>query len=66
MILLNINWNPNIEIFSIGSFSIRYYSLMFVIAFLLGLQIMKRVYKNDNVSIEKLDSLLRLKNSLTV
>lgn len=30
---------------------------MFVIAFLLGLQIMKRVYKNDNVSIEKLDSL---------
>ncbi len=57
MILLSINWNPNIEIFSIGPLSIRYYSLMFVLAFLLGLQIMKKVYKNDNVSIEKLDSL---------
>ena len=58
MILLSINWNPNIEIFSIGPLSIRYYSLMFVLAFLLGLQIMKKVYKNDNVSIEKLDSLI--------
>jgi len=54
---LSIDWNPNIELFKIGPFAIRYYSLMFVIAFVLGLQIMKRIYKNDHVSLEKLDSL---------
>ncbi|MDH3321539.1 MAG: prolipoprotein diacylglyceryl transferase [Flavobacteriaceae bacterium] len=57
MMYLSIDWNPNIELFKIGPFAIRYYSLMFVIAFVLGLQIMKRIYKNDHVSLEKLDSL---------
>ena len=57
MIYLSIDWNPNIELFKIGSFAIRYYSLMFVIAFVLGLQLMKRIYINDKVSLEKLDSL---------
>ncbi|MCF6222727.1 MAG: prolipoprotein diacylglyceryl transferase [Flavobacteriaceae bacterium] len=56
MIYLSIDWNPNIELFKIGSFAIRYYSLMFVIAFVLGLQLMKRIFIKDNVSIEKLDS----------
>ncbi|MCF6296877.1 MAG: prolipoprotein diacylglyceryl transferase, partial [Flavobacteriaceae bacterium] len=57
MIFISIDWNPNIELFKIGSFAVRYYSLMFVIAFVLGLQIMKRIFKNENVSLEKLDSL---------
>ncbi len=57
MIYLSIDWNPNIELFKIGSFAIRYYSLMFVIAFILGLQIMKKIYENEDVSIEKLDPL---------
>lgn len=57
MTYLSINWNPNIELFKIGPIAIRYYSLMFVIAFVLGLQIMKRIFKNENVSIEKLDPL---------
>ena len=57
MISSSIDWNPSIELFKIGSFAIRYYSLMFVIAFILGLQIMKKIYENEGVSIEKLDSL---------
>ncbi len=57
MIYLSIDWNPNIELFKIGSFAIRYYSLMFVIAFVLGLQLMKRIYIEDKVSLEKLDTL---------
>ena len=57
MIFASINWNPDIELFKIGSFAIRYYSLMFVIAFVLGLQIMKKIFKREGVSIEKLDSL---------
>ncbi|OGS71385.1 MAG: prolipoprotein diacylglyceryl transferase [Flavobacteria bacterium RIFCSPLOWO2_12_FULL_35_11] len=57
MILLQIDWNPSPEIFKIGSFAVRYYSLMFVIAFMLGLYLMKKIFINDNVPIEKLDSL---------
>ena len=55
--LLSIDWDPSIELFKIGSFAVRYYSLMFVIAFVLGLQIMKRIFKNEGVSLDKLDSL---------
>ena len=57
MLFLSIDWNPNVELFKIGSFAIRYYSLMFVIAFVLGLQIMKKIYQREGLSIEKLDSL---------
>jgi len=57
MMFLSIDWNPNIELFKIGPVAIRYYSLMFVIAFLLGIQIMKRIFKNENVPLEKLDTL---------
>ncbi|SDX85243.1 prolipoprotein diacylglyceryl transferase [Lutibacter oricola] len=57
MTLLQINWNPAPELFKIGPIAIRYYSLMFVIAFVLGLQIMKRVFIKDKIELEKLDSL---------
>lgn len=57
MVFASINWNPDVEIFKIGSFAVRYYSLMFVIAFVLGLQIMKKIYNREGVSLEKLDSL---------
>ena len=43
--------------FKIGPLAIRYYSLMFVVAFLLGIQLMKRIFNNENVSLEKLDTL---------
>jgi len=54
---LSIDWNPNVELFKIGSFAIRYYSLMFVVAFVLGLQIMKKIYVREGVALEKLDTL---------
>jgi len=57
MIQLAINWNPSPILFDFGIVAIRYYSLMFVIAFLLGIFIEKKLYKNDNVSIELVDSL---------
>jgi prolipoprotein diacylglyceryl transferase len=57
MILLQIDWNPAPEIIKIGAFALRYYSLMFVIAFMLGLYLMKKIFINDNIPIEKLDSL---------
>jgi prolipoprotein diacylglyceryltransferase len=57
MILLQIDWNPSPEIFKIGPFAVRYYSLMFVIAFMLGLYLMKKIFIKDKISLEKLDSL---------
>lgn len=53
---LNIVWNPS-EGIDLGFFIIRFYSLMFVIAFGLGWYIMKNIYERENESIEKLDSL---------
>jgi prolipoprotein diacylglyceryl transferase len=53
---LNIVWNPSQGI-DLGFFMIRYYSLMFVVAFGLGWYIMKNIYDRENESIEKLDSL---------
>jgi prolipoprotein diacylglyceryl transferase len=54
---LQIIWNPS-EGFQIGSFTLHFYSLMFVIAFTLGWFIMKPIFKRENEPIEKLDSLL--------
>jgi prolipoprotein diacylglyceryl transferase len=53
---LNIVWNPPTGI-DLGFFIIRFYSLMFVIAFGLGWYIMKKIFENENESLEKLDSL---------
>ena len=53
---LNIVWNP-MEGIDLGFFVIRFYSLMFVIAFGLGWYIMKNIFERESESIEKLDSL---------
>ncbi len=53
---LYLVWNPS-EGIDLGFFVIRYYSLMFVIAFGLGWYIMKKIFERENESLEKLDSL---------
>jgi phosphatidylglycerol:prolipoprotein diacylglycerol transferase len=50
-------WNPS-EGIDLGFIMIRYYSLMFVIAFGIGLYIMKKIFIRENEPLEKLDSLL--------
>jgi len=57
MLALSIHWNPSPELFKIGPIVIRYYSLMFIIAFVLGLHLMKKMYIADKVSLDKLDPL---------
>lgn len=56
MHFLSFLWDPS-EGINLGFYTIQYYSLMFVIAFVVGWFIMKSIYKNENVSLEKLDSL---------
>lgn len=56
MNFLAIKWDPSIGI-DLGFFTIRWYSLMFVAAFILGLRLMKKMYVQDNISTKKLDPL---------
>lgn len=57
MQFLSINWNPDGTLFDLGFFQIRYYSLMFVIAFLLGWYVTKHIFIREKLSLEKLDKL---------
>jgi prolipoprotein diacylglyceryl transferase len=52
-----IHWDPSLGL-DIGFFMIRYYSLMFLIAFGTGFYIMKKIFSKEGVSLEKLDKLL--------
>lgn len=53
---LGIVWNPS-EGIDLGFFMIRYYSLMFVVAFGLGWYIMKKIFVRENETVDKLDSM---------
>ena len=51
-------WDVSPEIFSIGPVSIRYYSLLFLISFLTGIYITKRIFKIENYPDKDIDDLL--------
>lgn len=54
MNVLAITWDPPIALFGL----VRFYSLMFVISFVLGYQVMKGIFNKENVKLEVLDKLL--------
>lgn len=56
-ILNFITWNPKPEIFEIGSFGLRYYSLCWLLAFAVSYFIMLKVFKREGKSQELLDKL---------
>lgn len=56
-ILGAIHWNTRPEIFSIGSFEVRYYTLCFLLAFISSYVLMLRIFKRENKSQELLDQL---------
>lgn len=57
MFFLGITWNPSDTIFSLGPLQIKYYNLLWIVAFALGWYLMKRIFQSENKSMEKLDSL---------
>ncbi len=57
MYFLGFNWNPDDTLFKIGFAQIKYYNLLWIIAFLVGFQIMKKIFKKENRPLERLDSL---------
>ena len=57
MIFLGFTWNPDDTLFKIGVLQIKYYNLLWIIAFALGWYIMKRIFERENRSRDHLDSL---------
>jgi prolipoprotein diacylglyceryl transferase len=58
MTLLSITWDANPAIFQVGSYEFRWYTLMFFIGFAVGYQIVKRMFKNEKISLAWLEPLL--------
>lgn len=56
MNFLSIVWDPSLGI-DLGFYVIRWYSIMFVLAFILGAHFMKKMFVNDSIPVEKLDAL---------
>jgi prolipoprotein diacylglyceryl transferase len=55
--LLFIIWNPSLEAFSIGSFSVRWYSLCWLIGLLLAYLLVRWLYKDQKIPQKKFDPL---------
>lgn len=58
MELLQISWDASPEIFRIGSLAIRWYGLFWALSFYLGYEMMTRIFKHENIALNKADSLL--------
>ena len=57
MTFLKIDWAPSEIFLKLGPLAIHWYSVMFIIAFTLGYYIIKKIYSNDNKSIELVEPL---------
>lgn len=56
--IIMIEWTVNRELFSFGIITIRYYSLFFLVSFLLGIVIMKRIFAAEKKPVTDVDDLL--------
>jgi len=52
-----ITWNVSPEIFAVGDFAIRYYSLFFALAFILAYFIIRHYYFRESIPVKELDRL---------
>jgi len=52
-----INWDVKPELFEIGPVVIRYYGLLFALAFYAAYLVFLRIFKRENIKLEVLDSL---------
>ncbi len=52
-----ITWDIGPELFSIGPFSVRWYGLLFAMAFIVGFKIMQWMYKRENKPVSDVEQL---------
>ena len=57
MVSLFINWDVSPELISLGGFSIRYYGLLFALAFVCGYKVEEKMFKSEGLSQQWLDKL---------
>jgi len=57
MILQFITWDVNPEILPLGPLSLRWYGILFALAFVFGYFIFKKIFKKEGYSVEMLDQL---------
>ncbi|MBR5778571.1 MAG: prolipoprotein diacylglyceryl transferase [Bacteroidales bacterium] len=55
MDFLYVNWDISPVIFNIGSFGVRWYSLLFAVGFCAAYFILQKMFKKENVDVEILD-----------
>jgi len=55
--ILQIYWNTNPEIFRIGGFALRYYSIMFILAFVCSYILLAKIFLKENKDIALLNHL---------
>lgn len=58
MLPLFIDWNPDPEIINLFGFSVRYYGLMFALAFFAGFKVLSYIFKKEGKPVEQADELL--------
>ncbi|MCQ2282711.1 MAG: prolipoprotein diacylglyceryl transferase [Bacteroidales bacterium] len=58
MLLNFVHWNVDPVMFHLGSFGLRYYSLGFLFAFLLGYLVLNKMFAREKVEIKYLDTLV--------
>jgi prolipoprotein diacylglyceryl transferase len=57
MQVLKFDWNPITGIDIVGNFKLHFYSVMWIVAFILGWYIMKRIFTKEKISLDYLDPL---------
>jgi phosphatidylglycerol---prolipoprotein diacylglyceryl transferase len=55
--LTYINWNVRPQLIDLGFIEIRWYSLLFLLGFIIGYYILSKIFKKEGLSIELLDKL---------
>ncbi len=56
-LLYTIDWQPSPEIFNLFGFSVRWYGLLFVAGFIIGLKLMEKMFAHERINKEWLDPL---------
>ncbi len=55
--MLSILWTPDKEVFTIGSFTVQWYGLLWCVGLILGYLVMYRLYRNQSIDVSKLEPL---------
>ena len=58
LILSYITWDITPELLNIGPFSVRWYGLLFAVAFIAGFKIMQWIYKRENRPVSDVEQLV--------